>query len=185
MLIGYARVSTQDQSLSAQVDALQACGCRTVFEEKASGSYVDRPVLATALSQLGVGDTLVVWKIDRLGRTVAGVVNLVEALHSRGVHFRSLTDALDTSGAQGKFFFHVMAAFAEMERDLIRERTRLGLESARKRGRVGGRPRALSDAQMKLASDLLKSGKPAREVADVLKISLPTLYRWCPAHRSS
>lgn len=184
-LIGYARVSTQDQSLHAQRDALGAGGCAEIFEDKASGSYSTRPGLFDALDAVAAGDTLVVWKIDRLGRTVKGLVDLVQSLHDRGVHFRSLTDSLDTRGPQGKFFFHVMAAFAEMERDLIRERTRLGLKAAKARGRIGGRPRAMTEAKVTIAKQQLQAGWPAKDVAAALGVSVPTLYRWVPARPAS
>lgn len=184
MLIGYARVSTQEQSLSAQIDALRLAGCAEIYEEKASGSYTARPVLSQALSRLHRGDALVVWKIDRLGRTVKGLVDLVAALHGQGSHFRSLSDNLDTTGAHGKFFFHVMAAFAEMERDLIRERTRAGLDEARARGRKGGRPRVMTDAKRSAAARLLDAGSSPAEVAEAIGVSVPTLYRWLPARGS-
>src|SRR6266446_3908713 len=140
MLIGYARVSTDDQSLSLQRDALNKVGCKRIFTDKASGAPTQRPGLADALSHLRKGDSLVVWKLDRLGRSVKGLVDLVGEFETRQLHFRSLTDGIDTKTPAGRFFFHVMASLAQMERELIVERTRAGLGAARKLGRIGGRP---------------------------------------------
>jgi DNA invertase Pin-like site-specific DNA recombinase len=131
MLIGYARVSTQDQNLELQIDALTKAGCKKIFDDKISGSRAERPGLTNALEMLREDDTLVVWKLDRLGRSVKNLVNLVDELHKQGVQFKSLTDAIDTGTPSGRFFFHVMASLAEMERELTVERTRAGLEVAR------------------------------------------------------
>ena len=139
MLVGYARVSTEDQKLDLQLDALKSAGCEKLFSDHVSGASNLKPGLEEALAYLRPGDTLVVWKLDRLGRAVKGLIELVDELHGRNVQFRSLTDSIDTSTSAGKFFFHVMAAMAEMERDLIRERTNAGLTAARARGRMGGR----------------------------------------------
>lgn len=181
MLIGYARVSTQDQNLELQRQALSAAGCSRVYEDAMSGLRADRPGLAKALDALREGDTLVVWKLDRLGRTVKGLVELVEGLHAKGIQFRSLTDAIDTSSPSGRFFFHVMASLAQMERELIAERTRAGLEAARKAGRVGGRKRRMTPAKIEAAKKLLRQGMPAKDVAATLGVSVPTFYRWVPA----
>ena len=135
MLIGYARVSTQDQNLELQLDALTKAGCQKVFEDTISGTRADRPGLGKALEMLREGDTLVVWKLDRLGRSVKQLVELVSDLHKQNVQFKSLTDSIDTGTPSGRFFFHVMASLAEMERDLIVERTRAGLDVARQLGR--------------------------------------------------
>ena len=135
MLIGYARVSTQDQNLELQREALSKAGCKKVFEDKVSGTRADRPGLAKTLEMLREGDTLVVWKLDRLGRSVKQLVDLVGDLHKHGVQFRSLTDSIDTGTPSGRFFFHVMASLAEMERELTVERTRAGLEVAPSRER--------------------------------------------------
>ena len=129
MCIGYARVSTQDQNLELQREALIKTGCRKVFEDKVSGSRAERPGLATALEMLREGDTLVVWKLDRLGRSVKQLIDLVGELSKQGIQFKSLTDSIDTGTPSGRFFFHVMASLAEMERELIVERTRAGLKS--------------------------------------------------------
>ena len=181
MLIGYARVSTQDQNLDLQIEALTKAGCKKVFDDKISGSRAERPGLAKALEMLREGDTLVVWKLDRLGRSVKNLVDLVGALHKQGVQFKSLTDAIDTGTPSGRFFFHVMASLAEMERDLTVERTRAGLEVARQLGRKGGRKRQMTDSKIESAKKLLATGVPPRDVAKNLGVSVPTLYRWIPA----
>ncbi len=180
MLIGYARVSTQDQNLELQRKALIDAGCEKIFDDKVSGSRTERPGLAQALGILRDGDTLVVWKLDRLGRSVKHLVDLVGELAELGVHFRSLTDSIDTSTASGRFFFHVMASLAEMERGLTVERTRAGLEVARELGRVGGRRRKMTDSKLESARRLLAGGVPAGDVARNLGVSVPTLYRWLP-----
>jgi DNA invertase Pin-like site-specific DNA recombinase len=181
MLIGYARVSTQDQNLDLQLEALTKAGCDKLFDDKISGSRAERPGLAKALETLREGDSLVVWKLDRLGRSVKHLVDLVGELHKRGVQFKSLTDAIDTGTSSGRFFFHVMASLAEMERELTIERTRAGLEVARQLGRKGGRKREMTDSKIESAKKLLASGVPPRDVAKNLGVSVPTLYRWIPA----
>ncbi|MEK6697186.1 MAG: recombinase family protein [Candidatus Deferrimicrobiota bacterium] len=180
MLIGYARVSTQDQNLDLQMEALTKAGCQKVFDDKISGSRAERPGLAKALEMLREGDTLVVWKLDRLGRSVKNLVDLVGELHKQGVQFKSLTDAIDTGTSSGRFF-HVMASLAEMERELTVERTRAGLEVARQLGRKGGRKRQMTDSKIESAKKLLANGVPPRDVAKNLGVSVPTLYRWVPA----
>ena len=184
MLIGYARVSTQDQNLDLQRQALTHAGCKKIYEDKLSGSRADRPGLAQALDMLREGDTLVVWKLDRLGRSVKQLVDLVGQLHKENVQFKSLTDSIDTSTPSGRFFFHVMASLAEMERELIIERTRAGLAIARQLGRTGGRKRQMTDSKIESAKKLLASGVPPRDVAKNLGVSIPTLYRWLPASSS-
>ena len=181
MLIGYARVSTQDQVLDLQTEALQKAGCEKLFEDKISGRLADRPGLTKALEMLRDGDTLVVWKLDRLGRSVKNLVDLFNELHARGVQFKSLTDSIDTATASGRFFFHVMASLAEMERELTVERTRAGLEVARQLGRKGGRKRQMTESKIASAKKLLANGVPPRDVAKNLGVSVPTLYRWIPA----
>ena len=181
MLIGYARVSTQDQNLELQFDALNKSGCNKIFEDRVSGSRADRPGLNKLLEMLREGDTLVVWKLDRLGRSVKNLVDLVVELHKRGVQFKSLTDSIDTGTPSGRFFFHVMASLAQMERELTIERTRAGLEVARQLGRKGGRKRLMTDSKIKSAKKLLANGTPPRDVAKNLGVSIPTLYRWIPA----
>jgi DNA invertase Pin-like site-specific DNA recombinase len=181
MLIGYARVSTQDQNLELQTEALTKAGWRKVFEDKVGGSRTERAGLAKAQEALREGDTLVVWKLDRLGRSVKNLVDRAGQLHQQGVQFKSLTDAIDTGTPSGRFFFHVMASLAEMERELTIERTRAGLEVARKLGRKGGRKRQMADSKIKSAKKLLASGVPPRDVATNFGVSIPTLYRWIPA----
>lgn len=181
MLIGYARVSTQDQNLDLQIEALTKAGCKKIFDDKISGSRAERPGLTKALEMLREGDTLVVWKLDRLGRSVKNLVDLVGELHKQDVQFKSLTDAIDTGTPSGRFFFHVMASLAEMERELTVERTRAGLEIARQLGRKGGRKRQMTDSKIESAKKLLANGIPPRDVAQNLGVSVPTLYRWVPA----
>jgi DNA invertase Pin-like site-specific DNA recombinase len=181
MLIGYARVSTDEQSLDLQLDALKAAGCKRIFTDKVSTTKADHPGLADALSHLRHADVLVIWKLDRLGRTVKGLVDFVADLHGRKIEFRSLTDGIDTTTPAGRFFFHVMASLAQMERELLAERTRAGLDAARRRGRVGGRKRRMTPGKVESARKLLRGGMAPREVAQSLSVSIPTLYRWLPA----
>jgi DNA invertase Pin-like site-specific DNA recombinase len=181
MYIGYARVSTQDQNLDLQLTALKEVGCLRLYEDQLSGLRTDRPGLQKALEQVREGDTFVVWKLDRLGRSVKGLIDFVASLEQQKVHFKSLTDHIDTSTPAGRFFFHVMASLAQMERELIVERTRAGLEAARSQGRIGGRRRSMTPSKLDAAKQLLASGVPARDVASNLGISIPTLYRWIPA----
>jgi DNA invertase Pin-like site-specific DNA recombinase len=181
VLIGYARVSTHDQNLELQREALTKAGCRKIFEDKVSGTRAERPGLARALEMLREDDTLVVWKLDRLGRSVKQLVDLVGDLHKQSIQFKSLTDAIDTGSPSGRFFFHVMASLAEMERELTVERTRAGLEVARQLGRKGGRKPKMTNSKIESARKLLASGIPPRDVAKNLGVSIPTLYRWVPA----
>jgi DNA invertase Pin-like site-specific DNA recombinase len=175
LLIGYARVLTGDQNFDLQLDALARAGCERVFQDEASGA---RPGLAQALSRLRTGDTLVVWKLDRLGRTVRQFVAFVDELKARNIGFRSLTDSIDTATLVGQFFFHVMSALAEMERDLVRERTGAGLAAAKARGRAGGRPPKLSRQQITQACRLLTDAQTSvGEVATSLGVARSTLYR--------
>src|SRR3954469_23048251 len=141
MLIGYARVSTDDQNLDMQRDALEKAGCEQIYTDRVSGTKDNRPGLTVALSHLRSGDTLVVWRLDRLGRSLRHLIDTVTTLKERGIHFRSLQEQIDTATSGGKLVFHFFGALAEFERDLIRERTQAGLEAARARGKVGGRPR--------------------------------------------
>ena len=181
MLIGYARVSTQDQHLELQREALVKAGCQKVFEDKVSGTRADRPGLAKALEMLREGDALVVWKLDRLGRSVKQLVDLIGELRQQGVQFKSVTDAIDTGTPSGRFFFHVMASLSEMERELIVERTRAGLQVARQLGRKGGRKPKMTQSKVNSARQLLSVGTPPKDVARNLGVSVPTLYRWVPA----
>lgn len=181
MLIGYARVSTADQSLALQIDALQAAGCEKIYTDQASGARAARPGITDALSYARDGDTLVVWKMDRLGRSMKGLVDLAAELEARKVDLRSLTDGIDTKTAAGRFFFNIMAALAVMERELILERTTAGLAAARKAGRVGGRPRVMTPGKVSAARTLLAAGTPPKDVAATVGVSLATLYRHLPA----
>ncbi|WP_427910174.1 recombinase family protein [Piscirickettsia salmonis] len=181
MLVGYARVSTQDQNLDLQLEALKKEGCERLYQDKASGKKNNRHGLETALEVLRADDTLVVWKLDRLGRTVKSLIEFVNELKERGVHFRSITDNIDTSTASGRFFFHVMASLAEMEHELLVERTKAGLEAARSKGRLGGRKPKMTISKLEAAKKLLSTGVPPKDVARDLGVSVPTLYRWIPA----
>ena len=179
MDIGYARVSTGEQTLNLQLDALNAAGCGKIYQETASGAKADRPVLDEVLSYLRVGDTLVVWRLDRLGRSLEHLIDVVAGLAERGIGFRSITEQIDTTTPGGKLIFHVFGALAEFERDLIRERTQAGLAAARSRGRVGGRPKKLMDPkQLELARTLFEGGQTDIEtICRTLDISRATLYR--------
>lgn len=185
MQVGYARVSTQDQRPELQLDALGAVGCEKVFEEKASGAQRERPQLIAALDYLRLGDTLVVWKLDRLARSLKQLIETVELLESKGIGFRSLTESIDTTTPGGRLIFHIFAALAEFERNIIRERTTAGLNAARARGRVGGRPKSLSEADISAARALLSD--PAitiRQIAKRLGVSVSTLYKHIPGARA-
>lgn len=183
VLIGYLRVSTNDQNTDLQRIALQSADCELIFEDRISGKTRVRPGLKKALRCLQAGDTLVVWKLDRLGRSMRHLVMLTEELRERGVNFRSLTDSIDTSTPMGRFFFHVMGALAEMERELIVERTRAGLAAAREKGRVGGRRRVMTADVTARAERMLVQGATMLQVSLVLEVSVKTLYRYIPAAR--
>jgi len=184
LFVGYARVSTEDQNLQLQLDALKKAKCKHVFTDKMTGATKVRPGLTEALSYLRSGDTLVVWKLDRLGRTVKDLVDLVTDLENEGVNFKSITDVIDTTTSAGRFFFHIMASLSQMERELTLERTKAGLAVARSLGRVGGRKRIMTDSKIKSARKLLAAGHTPRDVARDLGISVATLYRWIPAAAS-
>ena len=181
MLIGYARISTDDQDLSLQMTALEQALCEKIFTDKISGSLADRPGLKSVFSHLRAGDTLIVWKLDRLGRGVKGLIELITNLESQNIHFQSLTEQIDTSTPAGRFFFHVMASLAQMERELIIERTQAGLAAARKKGRIGGRKRSMTDSKIETAKKLFAVGALPKDIAKDLGVSIPTLYRWLPA----
>lgn len=185
MKIGYARVSTSDQRLDLQEEALRAAGCEKTYADTASGKTSDRPELLRALDQVRNGDTFVVWKLDRLGRSVRQLLDLASRFERDGVNFVSVTDSIDTSTPAGRFFFHIMASLAEMERELIVERTRAGLETARRHGRRGGRKPIMTATKVAAARQLLASSTPPREVAALLGVSVATLYRWVPAATST
>ncbi len=181
MLIGYARVSTGDQNLDLQKNALVRAECEQIFEDTASGKNARRLGLRRAIRRLKPGDSLVVWKLDRLGRSVRDLITLVSELQDKGIHFRSLTDSIDTSTPAGRFFFHVMSALAEMERELIVERTRAGLAAAREQGRVGGRRRMMTEEVVERCRRMLENGATRQQVADVIGVDVKTIYKYLPA----
>ena len=183
MLIGYARVSTSMQDLQLQTDALRAAGCKKIFTDTASGKNRDRPGLDDALTHLRPGDCFVVWKLDRLGRNVRDMLNLAAELEQKGANLQSLTDKIDTSAPHGRFYFTVMSALAEMERDLMRERTKAGLEAAKRAGRLGGRPTVMTDIQMAAARDMLRQKRPRKKIAEAIHVSVPTIYRHFPVSK--
>jgi DNA invertase Pin-like site-specific DNA recombinase len=178
--IGYARTSTADQNLSLQLEALEPL-CVKVFSEQASGADAKRPQLGAALAYLRPGDTLVVWKLDRLGRSVRHLCELLAQLEAEGVHFHSLTEGIDTGTAAGRMYFHLAAAFAEMERGLTIERIRAGQAAARARGVTGGRRRLLSQKKIDAARVMFAQKISGAEIASTLGCSVPTLYRHLPA----
>src|SRR3954447_7240220 len=179
MLIGYARVSTLDQTLALQQDALSTAGCQDIYTDTVSGSVTDRPGLTDALSHLRAGDTLVVWRLDRLGRSLSHLIETVRELQERGGGFRSLQEQIDTTTSGGKLIFHVFGALAEFERDLIRERTHAGLQAARARGRLFGRPKVLTPQQVKQLRSLAKDKRnTVSEICETLGISRATYYRY-------
>lgn len=177
-LLGYARVSTSDQDPQLQIDALTKAGCVRIFTDVSSGALSSRPELDKLLDYLRPDDTLVVWRLDRLGRSVKHLIDQVGELESRGVHFRSLHDNIDTSTPNGMLFFHIFAALAEFERDLIRERTQAGLSAARARGRLGGRPAKLTTAQIREVKKLYESrAVTVAEIGKIFGVSKTTIYR--------
>jgi DNA invertase Pin-like site-specific DNA recombinase len=177
-LIGYARISTEDQNAQLQIDALKAAGCVKVFTDTASGSLASRPELDHMIDQLRPGDVVVVWRLDRLGRSLKNLITLVDDLAERGVGFRSLSESIDTTTANGKLFFFVMGALAEFERDLVRERTMAGLTAARARGRIGGRPPSMTPEKVMVARQMYSSREHTVEaIANTLGVSRKTIYR--------
>jgi DNA invertase Pin-like site-specific DNA recombinase len=177
MLIGYSRVSTHEQTLNLQQDALQKAGCTKIFTDTASGAKAERKGLDEALNYVRKGDTLAVWRLDRLGRSLPHLIATMTDLEERGIGFKSLTENIDTTTSGGKLIFHIFGALAEFERNLIKERARAGLVAARARGRKGGRPKALTGKQLSIAQDLYEKRHPIAEICRTLKISRATLYR--------
>jgi DNA invertase Pin-like site-specific DNA recombinase len=177
MLIGYARVSTQEQTLNLQRDALEKAGCNKIFTDTASGAKAEREGLEEALNYVRTGDTLVVWRLDRLGHSLPHLITTMTDLEKRGIGFKSLMENIDTTTSGGKLIFHIFGALAEFERNLISERTTAGLIAARARGRKGGRPKALTGKQLSIARDLYEKRHPIAEICQTLKISKMTLYR--------
>jgi len=182
MLIGYARVSTFDQNLDLQKDALTKAGCERIIDETASGKNTARPGLNSIKEILRKGDTLIVWRLDRLGRSLKDLIEWINYLDSMGVAFKSLQESIDTSTTTGKLIFHVFAALAEFERNLIKERTQAGLVAARARGRLGGRPKSLDSDKRQAVAKLYEDGKmPVMEICQMFNISKPTLYKYVKA----
>ncbi len=175
--MGYARVSTDEQTTRLQRDALLAAGVKIVFEDKESGALRSRPRLDRALAELRAGDTLVVWKLDRLGRSLRNLLEVAETLRERGVALRSLTEHIDTASAAGKMLYAVLGAVAQFERDVLRERTVAGMRAAKSRGEHIGRPPALTSSQIREARKMLERGESPSHVARVLRVGRSTLYR--------
>ena len=183
MLIGYARVSTDDQNLDLQKDALARAGCEKILEDHQSGAKAVRPGLKSALEYTREGDTLVVWRLDRLSRSLKDLIEMVNQLEAQGVGLKSLHESLDTSSSSGKLIFHIFGALAEFERNLIRERTQAGLQAARARGRKGGRPKSLDADKRALAVQLYEERKhTVKQICEMMGISKPTLYKYIDAY---
>jgi DNA invertase Pin-like site-specific DNA recombinase len=182
MKIGYARVSTQDQDLSLQLDALEAANCAKIYQEKITSAAKERPQLQSMLSQLRPGDVVIIWKLDRLARSLKDLVSLVTLIHEKGAELHSLNDHINTTTPHGKLTFHLFAALAEFERDIIRERTKAGLTAARARGRKGGRPKGLpkkSQQKAIIAENLYHEGQlTVKEICEQLSISKGTFYNY-------
>jgi DNA invertase Pin-like site-specific DNA recombinase len=179
MLIGYARVSTQDQTLNLQNDALKQAGCSKIFTDTISGATTERPGLQQALSYVRSGDILVVWRLDRLGRSLKHLIETITLLHDREIGFKSITENIDTTTSGGKLIFHIFGALAEFERDIIRERTQAGLLAARARGKRGGRPKTLRDNKVAMAQALYNDKtNTIPDICKTLTISRATLYRY-------
>ena len=179
MLIGYARVSTADQTLALQKDALEKAGCERIFTDTASGAKAERIGLADAVAYAREGDILVVWRLDRLGRSLKHLIETITSLNERGIGFKSITESIDTTTSGGKLIFHIFGALAEFERDIIRERTHAGLTAARARGRKGGRPRVLTPKKAQMAQALYNDKtNTINDICRTLNISRATLYRY-------
>ena len=179
MMVGYARISTSDQNLDLQIDALKKAGCSKIFQDTVSGARTDRLGLGDALAYLRKGDTLAVWKLDRLGRSLKHLISIITQLNEAGKEFKSLQESLDTATPTGKLIFHVLGALAEFERSLIRERTRAGLAAARARGRIGGRPRVLNAKKVVLLNSMLRDkSNSVADVSQALGVSKATIYNY-------
>jgi len=182
MLIGYARVSTDEQNLDLQLSALKQAGCEQIYTDKVSGTKAERKGLTEALSHLRAGDTLVVWRLDRLGRSLRHLIDTVTDLQERGIGFKSLQESIDTTTSGGKLVFHIFGALAEFEREIIRERTRAGLTAARARGKSGGRPKAMTAKQVQMLRNLASDPENSiDEICKTLGISRTTFYRYVKA----
>jgi DNA invertase Pin-like site-specific DNA recombinase len=184
MLIGYARISTAEQNFELQIDALEAAKCKKIFKDTAGGAKKDRKILQEALEYLREGDTLVVWRLDRLGRSLKQLIELMNEFQERGICFKSMVESIDTTTPMGKFFFHITGAFAELERNLIRERTNAGLKAARARGRKGGRPKAIAPETFDMALQLYNERKtPVESICKHLGIARRTFYRYLSQYK--
>ena len=182
MLVGYARVSTDDQNLNLQREAINQAGCEQIFEDQLSGAKAERPGLHQALQYARAGDTIVVWRLDRLSRSLKDLIEMVTLLESKGIGLKSLQEAIDTSSSSGKLIFHIFGALAEFERNLIRERTQAGLQAARARGRKGDRPKSLNKDKQALAVKLYDEKKhTVDQICEMMGISKPTLYKYIEA----
>jgi len=179
MLIGYARVSTKDQKADLQKDALKKAGCEKIFVDKMTGKHLDREGLKKTLDILRAGDTLVVWRLDRLARSLKHLIELISHLEENKIGFKSITETIDTTTTGGRLVFHIFGALAEFERNLIRDRTMAGLEAARARGKKGGRRHKLSDKKREIAVELYKDGKHSvKDICETMNISKQTLYNY-------
>jgi DNA invertase Pin-like site-specific DNA recombinase len=186
MLIGYARVSTEDQNLDLQKDALTKIGCKRIYEERVCGAKDQKVVLQQAFDYARQGDTLVVWRLDRLGRSLKDLIEMVNLLEKKGIGLKSIQESIDTSSISGKLIFHIFGALAEFERNLIRERTQAGLQAARSRGRCGGRPKALNADKMALAIKLYGEKQlSVSKICQMMDISKPTLYKYIKSAKCS
>jgi DNA invertase Pin-like site-specific DNA recombinase len=185
MLIGYARVSTQDQNLDLQKDALHKAGCEQIYEDRVSGTKARRPGLEQAFSHLREGDTFVVWRLDRLGRSLRHLIDTVTELQEKGIGFKSLTENIDTTTTGGRLVFNIFSSLAQFEAEIIRERTLAGLQAARARGRRGGPKHKLTDEQVQMAQTLYDTQMPVNEICNTLGISRSTFYRYVKANNDS
>jgi len=184
MNVGYARVSTNDQNLGLQEDALKSTGCVEIFQDIASGAKTERPGLEEAMAYLREGDTLVVWKLDRLGRSIQHLIQTIKSLSERKIGFKSLQENIDTTTSGGKLIFHIFSALAEFERDLITERTQAGLKAARARGRLGGRPSLLDNRQITRMLEMYDEAKnTVAEICKIYSISRPSFYNYLKKKR--
>jgi DNA invertase Pin-like site-specific DNA recombinase len=179
MLIGYARVSTDDQNLNLQYDELKKTGCTKFFDDKITGSKLARPGLDQAIQFARQDDVIVVWRLDRLSRSLKDLIEVVSLLESKGIGLKSIHESIDTTSSSGKLIFHIFGALAEFERNLIRERTCAGLEAARARGKIGGRPKKLTSDKIKLAKDLYnEKTRSIKQICELVGVSKPTLYKY-------
>lgn len=186
MLIGYARVSTDDQNLHLQHDELKKAGCEKFFDDKITGSKIERPGLDAAIDYAREGDVIVIWRLDRLSRSLKDLIQVVGDLESQGIGLRSINESIDTTSSSGKLIFHIFGALAEFERNLIRERTHAGLKAARARGKMGGRPKKLTDEKAKLAQDLYnEKTRTITQICELVDVSKPTLYKYLKSYNNA